>query len=193
MIADVVMQQDEFIMTVSSSVKPLIAVSACLLGQRVRYDGASKPEPLLLEDWSQQFDYFPLCPETGMGLGVPRPAVQLMGDIEHPRVIGVHDAGLDISKDLYRYAQQHVKSLPLLCGVILKSGSPSCGVRQVKLFSADGARMSRTGIGIYARELMRQYPGLPVQDELALQDAETRKQFLARVYACQQSAGRHNG
>ncbi|MCU7958564.1 MAG: DUF523 domain-containing protein [gamma proteobacterium symbiont of Bathyaustriella thionipta] len=175
-------------MTVSPARKPLIAVSACLLGQKVRYDGRCKPLPLLLQEWSALFDYYPLCPETGMGLGVPRPAVQLMGDIERPRVIGVQDTSLDITEDLYRYARTHVRNLPLLCGAVLKSASPSCGVRQVKLFSADGARMSRSGTGIYAREWMRQYPHLPIQDEQALQDAESRKQFVERVYACCASA-----
>ena len=180
-------------MNVSLQTKPLIGVSACLLGQAVRYDGGSRPQAFLLHEWALQFDYFPLCPETGMGLGVPRPPVQLVGDVESPRVIGVHDEHLDVTQALYRYARQHVRSLPPLCGVVLKSGSPSCGVRQVKLFSADGARMSRVAMGIYARELAREYPHLPLQDEKALQDARARKLFIRQVLACRQRLAESDG
>jgi len=54
--------------------RPVIAISSCIMGQRVRYDGEIKHYPDLCQHLQNYFELFPICPETEIGLSVPRPA-----------------------------------------------------------------------------------------------------------------------
>ena len=64
--------------------KPVIAISSCLLGMQVRYDGAIKTMPDIVQHMQQHFELLAVCPEVEIGLGVPRPALQLSGDPQTP-------------------------------------------------------------------------------------------------------------
>ncbi|WP_456404907.1 2-thiouracil desulfurase family protein, partial [Thiolapillus sp.] len=58
--------------------KPRVGVSACLLGQAVRYDGASRPHAWIREVLPRHAQVLPFCPESEAGLETPRPAVRLV-------------------------------------------------------------------------------------------------------------------
>ena len=60
--------------------KPRIAVSACLMGMEVRYNGGHKESRLCSRTLSEHFDFIPLCPEAAIGLGIPREPIRLVGD-----------------------------------------------------------------------------------------------------------------
>ena len=60
------------------STKPKIAVSACLVGQKVRYNGDAAEFRTLSRKWSQHLELVPICPEIGIGMGVPRPTIRLV-------------------------------------------------------------------------------------------------------------------
>lgn len=55
----------------SSSAKPKIAISACLLGENVRFNGGHKQSLLCSQTLADYFDFVPLCPEVAIGLGIP--------------------------------------------------------------------------------------------------------------------------
>ena len=64
-----------------------LGVSACLLGQEVRYDGGHKLDRFLTDTLGQYVEYVPVCPEVECGLSVPREAMHLKGDPESPRLV----------------------------------------------------------------------------------------------------------
>ena len=78
--------------------KPRLGISACLMGERVRYDGGHKglgPACALL---GEQFELVPVCPEVAIGLGIPRPPLQLVETAGAVRVRGVDDPEFDRAK-----------------------------------------------------------------------------------------------
>ncbi|MET0064763.1 MAG: DUF523 and DUF1722 domain-containing protein [Candidatus Thiodiazotropha sp.] len=162
--------------------KPLLGISACLLGHKVRYDGGHKADAFILNQLGAHFDYRPLCPETGIGLGVPRPTIRLMGDPESPRLVGVEDPHWDLTDRMQAYADEQTPQLADLCGFILKKNSPSCGMERVKVYSAKGGPAPRKGTGIFAHALMQAWPNLPVEEEGRLNDPVLRENFVNRVY-----------
>jgi uncharacterized protein YbgA (DUF1722 family) len=85
-----------------------------------------------------------------------------------------------------RLAQRHCAALVRadLCGYVLKHASPSCGPRRVNVWSGGGSP-TPTGTGLFAAELLRRLPDLPVEDEARLQDRRLRENFLERVFAYQ--------
>ena len=64
-----------------------IGVSACLLGNKVRYDGGHAHDRFITQTLGQFVDFVPVCPEAECGLGIPRPAMRLTGAVDRPRLI----------------------------------------------------------------------------------------------------------
>ncbi|MEW5734486.1 MAG: 2-thiouracil desulfurase family protein [Thermodesulfobacteriota bacterium] len=163
--------------------KPLIAVSACLLGKEVRYDGGHSRDPVVVGVLGRLFECVELCPETGAGLPVPRPPMRLSGEAGKP-ALRVVDTGKDLTGTLAEWAAKKVSELAgmPLCGFVLKSKSPSCGKR-VKVFDPAGRVRKRYGAGIFAQEVLARFPGLPVEDEVSLSDPVALEAFIEAVFA----------
>src|SRR2546427_3304994 len=64
-----------------------VGISACLLGQEVRYDGGHKRDGLIIATLGRLFEWVPVCPEVEMGLGVPRETLRLEGRDDPPRLV----------------------------------------------------------------------------------------------------------
>ena len=101
-------------------------ISACLLGCRCRYDGASKPLPQIAA-LAERHTLVPVCPEQLGGLPTPRPPSERRGD----RV--VTRAGGDVTAQYRRGAEEALRLCRLLgCeAALLKERSPSCGSREI--------------------------------------------------------------
>ncbi len=166
------------------SSRPLIGVSSCLLGQRVRYDGGHKREAFVVEDLAARFELLPICPEMAIGMGVPRPPLQLVLEADGIHARGVYDPDLDVTDRLLVFAQQTLPALSRLCGYVFKTRSPSCGVSSTPVLVP--GHPSREDSGLFAAALLAAYPLLPVEQEDRLRDPALRDLFLERVYACEQ-------
>lgn len=160
-----------------------VGISSCLLGQQVRYNGGHKLSTLCTQDLARWFTFVPTCPEAGAGLGVPRPAVRLVGDAASPRAVRVDDPSVDVTDQLQSYSEERVPQLGDLSGYIFIKNSPSCGLFRVKLYRADGTPLNATSRGVFATALTRAYPLLPVEEEGRLQDPVLRENFITRVFA----------
>ncbi len=159
------------------NLKPLIGVSQCLLGDAVRYDGHSKPNSIVIKKLNKLFKLISICPEVEAGLSVPRPPVQLTGNIENPELIGRYDPTIDITAIMQTYCQTKVTELKNLSGFILKSRSPSCGLNSTPVY-IDGRCVSETGRGIFAKKLCETYPELPVIEDSELDNKKLLDKFI---------------
>jgi len=157
-----------------------IGISSCLLGQAVRYDGGHKRDAYINGTLSEYFDFHPFCPEVEIGLGTPRPTIHLVKVDGALRCVGIKDPEIDVTERLRLHAEQKKALHADLCGYILKNNSPSCGMERVKVY--EGIQSHKDGVGIYAQEMMRLNPLLPVEEEGRLGDAGLRENFIQRVY-----------
>src|SRR2546426_1155246 len=162
-----------------------LGVSACLLGARVRYDGGHKRAGALLRALGADVEWVPVCPEVELGLGVPRPPIVLVGFPSSLRLIEP-ESGPDLTGPMRRLAPARARqpARPGLDGFVLKSRSPSCGLRGVPVGARDGRR--RRGRGLFAAELVRGARGLVIEEESRLADRRVRARFVARVWAAAQ-------
>jgi uncharacterized protein YbgA (DUF1722 family)/uncharacterized protein YbbK (DUF523 family) len=157
-----------------------VGISSCLLGQAVRYDGGHKLDNYIVGTLAEYFDFRSFCPEVAIGMGTPRPAIQLVKTAAAIRSVGVKNPGVDVTQQLRDYARQEQASHSDLCGYILKKGSPSCGMTRVKVYS--NGQPQQVGTGIYAEEMLRNTPLMPVEEEGRLGDPRLRENFIQRVY-----------
>lgn len=159
-----------------------IGISACLLGNKVRYDGGHKHDPYVTDTLGQFFDYVPVCPEVEYGLSVPREPMHLAGSVEDPRLVTIH-TGVDHTAGMKEWAAEKLDELARqgLCGYIFKTKSPSSGMRAVKVYVGSGPPVHR-GVGIFAAAFMKRFPLIPVEDEGRLHDPGLRENFIERVF-----------
>ena len=136
-------------------------ISACLLGVSCRYDGASKPHPLI-EELAKKHTLIPICPEQMGGLGTPRAPSERRGD----KVIA--KTGADVTAQYRRGAEEALRLYRLFdCdGAILKERSPSCGHGEIYDGTFTGTRIPGDGT---AAELLVQN-GIPVYGESQIEE-----------------------
>ena len=170
------------------SISPLstvrLGVSSCLLGEEVRFDGGHKRDPFLVLTLGQLVEWVPVCPEVELGLGTPRETIRLVRDpagSDDVRLM-TGKTGIDLTRRMQQYARQRVRALAKegLSGFVLKKDSPSCGMTRVKVWREEGPS-ERNGRGLFAAELIRQFPNLPVEEEGRLHDPGLRENFIDRV------------
>ncbi len=161
--------------------RPLIAVSRCLLGESVRYDGSDRRVAWITDVLSVHCDFLRLCPEVEAGLAVPRPAVRLVAGEGSLRALGVADPDLDVTRELSRYSTGKVGLLGRVDGIILKAGSPSCGLTDTPRFDSSGREIG-SGAGLFSRVAVAVWPALPATDEVALETEVARVAFLMQVF-----------
>ncbi len=163
--------------------KPKIAISACLMGEPVRFNGGHKESRLCSRSLNDYFEFVSICPEVAIGLGTPREPIRLVGDPEAPRAVGTVNKDLDVTERLAVYGQQVAGELTDICGYIFMQQSPSCGLYRVKVYQDNGNPSEPQGTGIYAAEFTARHPDLPVEEAGRLNDPVLRENFLCRVFA----------
>ncbi|MCU0074613.1 DUF523 and DUF1722 domain-containing protein [Pseudomonas koreensis] len=169
-------------MSDSSTSPPKIAISACLMGAEVRYNGGHKESRLCSRTLSEHFEFVPVCPEVAIGLGIPREPIRLVGDPEQPEALGTADREINVTRPLTEYGQKMAAELDDICGYIFMQQSPSCGLERVKVYHPNGAPQGN-GRGIYAQAFCAAHPELPVEEAGRLNDPVLRENFITRVFA----------
>lgn len=129
-------------------------------------------------------EWVAVCPELDIGLGVPRPTIDLHVVDGEQRLL-MPSTGRDLTADMQRYAARKVDELRSLdlAGYILKSKSPSCGLGSTKIHDQTGEVLHRAGNGAFAAVLRERFPELPVAEETTLAGSEQLRQFVAAVLA----------
>lgn len=160
-----------------------IGISACLLGEKVRFDGGHKHDRYLTGTLAKYFDWVPVCPEIEVGLGTPRETIRLV-QIGSTTELRTTRTDLDLTQRMQRFAKQRAAKLASaqLTGFIFKKDSPSCGMERVKIYQPKGPA-KRAGVGLFAAAVIDQFPNLPMEEEGRLCDPRLRENWVERVFA----------
>lgn len=164
-----------------------VGLSLCLQGDAVRYDGSGARSSFPHAALEGLFAYRGICPEVGIGMGVPREPIRLIADAAGPRAVGVKRADADYTEALREFGRTTAASLGDLAGYVLMKNSPSCGLYRVKVYPHEAGRVTgapeQSGRGIYADALVKALPNLPVEESGRLNDLVLRENFVTRVFA----------
>lgn len=160
-----------------------IGISACVLGEKVRYDGGHKNSVFCSDVLAKFVTFVPVCPEQAIGMPVPRPAIRLQQNLDGEiRLVNSKDNRLDFTQQMLSFSAKVLPQLQHLSGYIVCAKSPSCGMERVRLTDANGALLGKVGVGVFTRQLMQTYPWLPVEEDGRLLDPALRENFITRVY-----------
>ena len=148
----------------------------------VRYDGTGARSSLPHQDLDRLFEYRSFCPEVGIGMSVPRDPIQLVGTVDDYSVRGIKDPSVDKTDDLASYAYRQLPSIDELMGYIFMHKSPSCGLRDAKLYARANGLVEGQATGVYAAVIIRERPELPVQNADRLFDVKARERFILATF-----------
>lgn len=130
---------------------PKYLISACLVGENVRYDGQNCLQQKLRQLVIEQRAVI-ICPEVSGGLSTPRLATEIIGgngeDVLCGKAKVLDSAGNDVSN---AFIQGAYKALQLaqkhqITHVILKANSPSCGSELIYDGSFSGNKIQGNGV-----------------------------------------------
>ena len=165
--------------------RPIVVVSRCIDFDSCRYNG-QVIRASLREELEPHVDFVPICPELEIGLGVPRDPVHLVRDAATVHMVQ-RATGRDLTAAMEAFARRFLGALEEPDGFILKARSPSCGVRDAKVFHDESEEAAfKPGPGLFAAAVMERFPHAVIEDEVRLQDVRVRHHFLTQVFAVAQ-------
>ncbi|PKF61402.1 DUF523 domain-containing protein [Psychromonas sp. psych-6C06] len=152
-----------------------LLISACLFGERVRYDAKlNKLEHTLLQQWINEDIVLPVCPEVIGGLPTPRAPAEIMtnGTIQTVQQE-------DVSEAFHRGAQKTL-AIALKHGIkiaILTERSPSCGSSNI--YNGEFSNTLIEGQGI-TTQLLRNN-GILVFNQFQLEEVQKHLSFSQKL------------
>lgn len=158
-----------------------LGISACLLGEEVRFDAGHKRDSYIVGTLGNYFAFHSVCPEVAIGLPIPRPPIRLVQQDDGVHVMGVKDPALDVTERLHDYGREIARTMDDISGFIFKRSSPSCGMERVKVYSPTGELAGKSS-GAFAEEMLKGQPLLPMEEEGRLGDPGLRENFIMRVF-----------
>jgi uncharacterized protein YbgA (DUF1722 family)/uncharacterized protein YbbK (DUF523 family) len=168
--------------------KPNVVISRCVGFDHCRYDTSMITSPVV-EKMKEHVNFITLCPEMAIGLPSPREAIRLA--MNQGEINLIHSvSGGDVTQRMVDYVEKKVTDFNALSieervdGFILKSRSPSCGIKDVKIYSGPGKVQAVTtkGVGMFANGMMEAFPLSAFEDEGRLHSFNLREHFFTRLY-----------
>jgi len=162
--------------------RPRVLVSRCIGFDPCRWNGLMIRSDVvrLLKPF---VDFCPVCAEVEIGLGVPREPVRI---VERDDRLELYQPATDTywTEAMESFSARFLDGLPEIDGAILKSRSPSCGMKDVKVYPSSPNSMPRkAGVGLFAAAVMERLGGVAIEDEDRLTNFVIREQFLTRLFA----------
>jgi len=160
-----------------------LGVSSCLLGNRCRYDGSGAKDKFIVDQLAQYFELIGYCPEEPV-FGTPRDTIRLV-EVNNKIRVQIGKNSDDVTQKIETSCIEFSKKAKedKLCGFVLKSKSPTCGLERVKVYQNGTPFSEKKGVGVFAKELLKTYPYLPIEEEGRLNDPWLKENFLMQVFS----------
>jgi uncharacterized protein YbgA (DUF1722 family)/uncharacterized protein YbbK (DUF523 family) len=159
-----------------------IGISACVVGKQVRYDGSHKRSAFCSEQLAEFAEFVPVCPEMAVGLPVPRPTIRQIRGADQVIKLSRPDGSGDVTQAIKEFGQRVAVDMDDLAGFIFCAKSPTCGMERVKVYHHHGKGSESNGVGLFAQQIIKANPSLPVEENGRLNDPILRENFITRIF-----------
>lgn len=160
---------------------PRLVVSKCLGFAACRWNGDTINDDFV-EMLKPFVEFVPVCAEMEIELGCPREPIRVVKQGAEQRLVQSASGG-DFTDRMRAFVKRWLADVGAVDGFLLKSRSPSCGVKDVKLYPGPGkvGVIGKTA-GFFGGAAVENFPELPVEDEARLGDWRIREHFLMRIF-----------
>ncbi len=159
----------------------LVAISSCLLGNPIRYDATGQRDRFLTDKLGKYVTFLPFCPEH-LALGTPRQTIRIVLEDGAKKVYTVFSKE-EVTCKMQDAMQTELESLlsQPICGIILKSKSPSCGLGSTKYYTKEMGEGKKDGL--FALTCKEHFHDFPIEEEARLNDPWLRENFVMHLFA----------
>lgn len=162
--------------------RPRIVVSKCLEFDHCRYDGEIIRDELV-DRLKECSELLPICPEMEIGLGVPRNPVRIVSTEDGSLRLVQPASEQDVTAKMHAFGAGFIKEIGTVEGYILKSRSPSCGIKDVRVYNPAGRLLHGKGVGLFGQMVLSDLNVAAVEDEGRLRNFRLREHFLITVFS----------
>ena len=162
--------------------KPKIVVSECLYGTKCRYDGQGYNDKVI-QSLKDYVDIQTVCPELAIGLSIPREPIRIEMNKENEeyRLIDYNSKN-DYTNQMTEFSEEFINGLDDIDGFILKSRSPTCGLKDAKVYYRGNKCSIRSNEnGFFLQKIIDKYDYLPIENEGRLKNYNIRDNFFTRI------------
>ena len=163
--------------------KPKIVVSECLYGTKCRYDGQGYNDKVI-QSLKDYVDIQTVCPELAIGLSIPREPIRIEMNKENEeyRLIDYNSKN-DYTNQMTEFSEEFINGLDDIDGFILKSRSPTCGLKDAKVYYCGNKCSIRSNEnGFFSQKIIDKYDYLPIENEGRLKNYNIRDNFFTRIF-----------
>lgn len=163
--------------------KPKIVVSECLYGTKCRYDGQGYNDKVI-QSLKDYVDIQTVCPELAIGLSIPREPIRIEMNKENEeyRLIDYNSKN-DYTNQMTEFSEEFINGLDDIDGFILKSRSPTCGLKDAKVYYCGNKCSIRSNEnGFFSQKIIDKYDYLPIENEGQLKNYNIRDNFFTRIF-----------
>jgi len=161
--------------------RPRVFVSKCLGFAACRWNGQTVSDHFV-ERLAAHVTYATACPEVEIGLGCPRDPIRVVM-LDDERRLYQPATGRDVTDEMRAYAARLLDRADGLDGFLLKSRSPSCGIKDVKIrHSVENDAVLGRGAGFFGEAVLERFGHLAVEDEGRLNNFRIREHFLTKLF-----------
>ncbi len=162
-------------------IKPIVVVSRCLGFDACRYDGQMLSNSFVSQ-LAPYVEFRPVCPEVEIGMGTPRAPIKIIMQQGKPHLIQA-ETGNDFTHSMQEFSEEFFSSLGEVDGFILKNRSPSCGIKDTKIYAKveKGPAIGKAS-GLFGKQVLSEYGGLAIEDEGRLNNKKIREHFLIKLF-----------
>lgn len=163
--------------------KPKIVVSECLYGTKCRYDGQGYNDKVI-QSLKDYVDIQTVCPELAIGLSIPREPIRIEMNKENEeyRLIDYNSKN-DYTNQMTEFSEEFINGLDDIDGFILKSRSPTCGLKDAKVYYRGNKCSIRSNEnGFFSKKIIDKYDYLPIENEGRLKNYNIRDNFFTRIF-----------
>lgn len=161
--------------------KPKLIISKCLNSEKCRYDGQGYDDKVisLLREY---IDIETVCPESAIGLSTPRDPIRIEKHNDEYKLIQLN-SNLDYTHEMCEFAEEFLSGINDVDGFILKSKSPSCGIKDVKVYpKSQRCSISKNATGIFSSKVIEKNLNIPIENEGRLRNYDIRDEFLTKIF-----------
>lgn len=162
-------------------IEPRVIVSRCLGFENCRYNGQiiSSEE---VQGMKEHIDFITICPENDIGLGVPRDSLRLVSDGDNKRLVQPK-TGNDYTEKMEEFLNDFFSEKTDLDGFILKSKSPSCGLKEAKIYPEIESRAPiGKSPGLFGSFVLEHFSYKAIETEGRLRNYQIREHFLTKIF-----------
>ncbi|XMB72030.1 DUF523 and DUF1722 domain-containing protein [Mycoplasmatota bacterium WC30] len=165
--------------------KPTVFISSCIEHDYCRYDGQTISD-LFVRRLMEFVNVISVCPELSVGMGVPRESIRLVQRKTEDLKLLSRIHGYDYTEKMNEFSLEYVSGLKQknVDGFILKSKSPTCGIKNVKSYYDIGKAnvVNAKNNGFFGGEILKWFPNAPVETESRLSNYKIRNRFCTEIF-----------